>query len=93
MRLLSSKLHPARFNIQRPKVIRLVLSAIAIVLVTRAIVWTVSSPTTRPVAISRSGQGSNGLAGRTVISTTESRIPFIPDDPNKDLDFITLTTL
>jgi hypothetical protein len=92
MRLLSSKLHPARFNIQRPKVIRLVLSAIAIFLVTRAIVWTVSSPT-RPVASSRSGQGSNELAGKTVISTTESRIPFIPDDPNKDLDFITLTTL
>jgi hypothetical protein len=92
MRLLSSKLHPARFNIQRPKVIRLVLSAIAIFLVTRAIVWTVSSPT-RPVASSRSGQSSNELAGKTVISTTESRIPFIPDDPNKDLDFITLTTL
>jgi len=28
-----------------------------------------------------------------VISTTESRIPFIPDDPNADLDYVTLTTL
>jgi hypothetical protein len=87
---LSSKMQAARANSNRSRVLRLVLSASLIFLVTKAIL---SLPGHIGNVSPYGKYPSPSLAGRTVISTTETRIPFIPDDPEADLDFITLTTL